>query len=49
MIVEKLLEQPHPPHSRVKRREKVLPGQLFLYSKLKTTPLPERRNDPIHL
>lgn len=45
MSVEKLLEQPHAPHSRVKRREKVLPGQLFLYSKLKTNPSSDKRND----
>lgn len=43
MSVEKLLEQPHPPHSRVKRREKVLLGQLFFYSKLKTNPSSDKR------
>lgn len=37
MVVEKLLEQPHPPPSRVKRREKVLPGQLFSSATLKQT------------
>lgn len=42
---DKLLEQPHPPHSRVKRREKVLSGQLFLCSKLKTNVSSDKRND----
>lgn len=48
MVVEKLLEQPHPPPSRVKRREKVLPGQLFPSATFKQTCLLTKA-DPIHL
>lgn len=38
MSVEKLLEQPHTPPSRVKRREKVLPGEVHTHSQLQSDP-----------